>query len=44
MRKFLIAGGLLIASSTGWCQPKSLSGFNDADAKQQLQLEASFDG
>ena len=44
MRKLLIAGGLLIASSTGWCQPKSLSGFNDADSKQQLQLEASFDG
>ena len=44
MRKFLIAGGLLIASSTAWCQPKSLSGFNDADSKQQLQLEASFDG
>jgi N-acetylated-alpha-linked acidic dipeptidase len=44
MRRLLIAGGLLVASSIGWSQSKSLSGFNDADAKQQLQVETTFDG
>jgi N-acetylated-alpha-linked acidic dipeptidase len=47
MRRLLIAGGILTASLIGWSQPKppkTLSGFDDADAKQQLQVETSFDG
>ncbi len=44
MRKLLIAGILLLAAPFVWSQSKSLSGFNDADARQQLQLESTFDG
>ncbi len=44
MRKLLIAGVLLLASPCGWSQTKTLSGFGDADTKQQLQLESTFDG
>src|ERR1700744_2804908 len=44
MRKLLIAGSLLLASPLVWSQSKSLSGFNDADTKQELQLESTYDG
>ena len=44
MRKLLIAGGLLLAAPIAWSQSKSLSGFNETDAKQQIQLESTFDG
>lgn len=43
MRKLLIAGTLLLASSFAWSQSKTLSGFGDADTKQQLLLESTFD-
>jgi N-acetylated-alpha-linked acidic dipeptidase len=44
MRKFIIAGSLLLASSLGWSQSKSLSGFNETAVRQQLDLESTFDG
>ena len=44
MRKLLIAGSLLLAAPHAWSQSKSLSGFNEADARQQQQLESTFDG
>jgi N-acetylated-alpha-linked acidic dipeptidase len=44
MRKLLIAGSLLLAAPFAWSQTKSLSGFNEADARQQQQLESTFDG
>jgi len=44
MRKQLLAGSLLLASTLAQSQSRSLSGFNEAEAKQQQQLEATFDG
>ncbi len=44
MRKLVIAGSLLLVTSLAWPQSKSLSGFNEAEARQQLGLESSFDG
>ena len=44
MRKLLIAGSLLLACTAAWSQPKTLSGFSETDAKQELQLESNFDG
>jgi N-acetylated-alpha-linked acidic dipeptidase len=43
MRSLFIAGTLLLASSPAWPQGKTLSGFDEAAAKQQLQLEKTFD-
>ena len=43
MRKRFITGSLLLASSLAWSQQKTLSGFNEPDAKQQLQWESTFD-
>lgn len=43
MRNLLITGSLLLASSMAWSQSKRLSGFNEADARQQLQWESTFD-
>src|ERR1700728_593785 len=43
MRKILIAGTLLLASFHSWSQSKSLSGFSDPAAKQQLDLESKYD-
>jgi N-acetylated-alpha-linked acidic dipeptidase len=44
MRRLLIAGSLLLASPFAWSQSKTLSGFGETEAKQQLTLESSFDG
>ena len=44
MRKLFIAGSLLLATSLGWSQPKSLTGFNEAATRQQLDLESTYDG
>ena len=44
MRKLLLAGALLLAYPFAWSQPKALTGFGEADAKQQLQWESTFDG
>jgi len=44
MRNLLIAGCLLLASAPAWSQSKTLSGFSDAEARQQVQLESTFDG
>jgi N-acetylated-alpha-linked acidic dipeptidase len=44
MRSLFIAGSILLASSPAWSQGKTLSGFDAAAAKQQLQVESTFDG
>jgi N-acetylated-alpha-linked acidic dipeptidase len=43
MRKLVIAGGLLLASSLGWSQSKPLSGFNETAARKQFELESTYD-
>src|SRR5258708_21802407 len=44
MRKQILAGSLLLASTLAYSQSRSLSGFNETEAKQEIQLESSFDG
>jgi N-acetylated-alpha-linked acidic dipeptidase len=45
MRKHFLTAGLLLAASFGRSQTKTpLSGFSEADARQQISLEAKFDG
>ena len=44
MRKLVIAGSLLLASSLGWSQSKSLSGFKEPDVRKEFDLESTFDG
>jgi len=44
MRKQLLAGGLLLASTLAQSQSRPLSGFNETEAKQEQQLKATFDG
>jgi N-acetylated-alpha-linked acidic dipeptidase len=44
MRKQFLAGGLLLVSTLAYSQTRSLSGFNEAETKQELQWETSFDG
>ncbi|HXB06459.1 MAG TPA: M28 family metallopeptidase [Puia sp.] len=43
MRKHLLAGSLLLASTLAQSQSRTLTGFNEAETKQELQLETSFD-
>src|SRR5580698_5583119 len=43
MRNLLIAC-LLMAALPGWSQTKTLSGFSEAAVRQQLDLEATYDG
>ena len=43
MRKLFIAGSLLLVSSFAWSQPKALSGFSEPAARQQLDLESTYD-
>ena len=43
MRNLLIATSLLLTSLPAWSQSKTLSGFNETEARQQLQLESTFD-
>ena len=43
MRKQLFAGSLLLASLLGHSQSRTLTGFNEAETKQELQLESNFD-
>jgi N-acetylated-alpha-linked acidic dipeptidase len=44
MRKVFIAGCLLLAAPFAWSQTKPLSGFGEPEAKQELQLESTYDG
>ncbi|HXB96195.1 MAG TPA: transferrin receptor-like dimerization domain-containing protein [Puia sp.] len=44
MRKLLVTGSLLLASIFALPQSKTLSGFNETEAKQEIQLETAFDG
>src|ERR1700748_1104103 len=43
MRKLFIAGSLLLVTSLAWAQPKPLTGFNEPAARQQLDLESTYD-
>ena len=44
MRKHILTASLLLAASFGWSQTKtSLSGFSEAEARQQIGVEAKFD-
>ena len=44
MRKVCLTGSLLFATILALPQSKTLSGFNETDAKQELQTEKTFDG
>ncbi|HVS96933.1 MAG TPA: transferrin receptor-like dimerization domain-containing protein [Puia sp.] len=44
MRKVCLTGSLLLASILVLPQSKTLTGFNETDAKQELQMEKTFDG
>ena len=44
MRKLCLTGSLLFASILALPQSRTLSGFTEADAKKEIQLETTFDG
>jgi N-acetylated-alpha-linked acidic dipeptidase len=43
MRRPFFTASLLLASTLAWAQPKTLSGFNETAARQELATESTFD-
>src|SRR6185503_21252437 len=43
MRKYLLTAGALLLASMTWSQTKSLEGFNEAAAKDEMTREEQFD-